>query len=86
MRRQLRVSKKDVIKKNVTLENYKDCLLNGKQLMHTMNTIRRDHHQLGSYQLNKISLSCFDDRRYILDDGISSYACGHFEIGASLGK
>ena len=72
--------KKDVIKKNITHENYKDCLLNGKQLMHTMNTIRCDHHQLGSYHLNEISWSCFDDKRYILDDGISSYAYGHCQI------
>ena len=53
--------KKDVIKKNITHENYRDTLMNGKQMMHKINTIRSDHHQLGSYQLNKISLSCFDD-------------------------
>ena len=72
--------KKDVIKKNITHENYRDTLMNGKQKMHKINTIRSDHHQFGSYQLNKISLSCFDDKRYILEDGISSYAYGHKNI------
>ena len=33
-----------------------------------MKTIRSNNHQLGSYGLNKVSLSCFDDKRYILDD------------------
>ena len=72
--------KTDVIKKNVTHENYRDTLLGGKQLMHQMGTIRSDHHQFGSYQLNKISLPCFDDKRYILEDGISSNAYGHKNI------
>ena len=63
-----------VIKKNITHENYKDCLLNGKQMLHSMRTTRSDHHQIGSYEFNKISLSCFDDKRYIHEDGIRSYA------------
>ena len=72
--------RKYVIKKNVTHENYKECLLNGKQMLHSMRTIRRNHHQIGSYQLNKISLSCFDDKRYIHEDGIHSFAYGHYQI------
>ena len=71
--------RKYVIKKNITHENYKDCLLNGKQMLHRMRTIRSDHHQIGSYQLNKISLSCFDDKRYIHENGIHSYAYGHYD-------
>ena len=78
--------RKYVIKKNITHHNYKDCLLNGKQMLHSMRTIRSDHHQIGSYQLNKISLSCFDDKRYIHEDGIHSYAHGHYQIGASPRK
>ena len=66
--------RKYVIKKNITHENYKDCLLN------RMRTIRSECHQIASYQLNKISLSCFDDKRYILGDGITSYAYGHENI------
>ena len=72
--------RKDVIKKNITHENYEDCLLNGKQTLHSMRTIRSDHHQLGSYELNKISLSFFDDKRYIHEDGIYGYAYGHYQI------
>ena len=45
-----------------------------------MKTIRSDKHEIGSYNLNKVSLSCFDDKRYILDDGISSLAYGHYRI------
>ena len=45
-----------------------------------MNTIRSDHHRLRSYQLNKISLSWLDDKRYKLEDGITSYAYGHKNV------
>ena len=72
--------RKYVIKKNITHDNYKDCLLNGKQMLHSMRTIRSDRHQIGRYELNKISLSCFDDKRYILADGKTSYAHGHYKI------
>ena len=47
---------------------------------HKMKTIRSDCHQISSYEINKISLSPFDDKRYILSDGISSYAYGHLNI------
>ena len=47
-------------------------------MRHKMNTIRSDHHQISSYQINKVSLSCHDDKRYILDDGITSLAYGHY--------
>ena len=69
--------KKNVIKKNLTHENYKAVLFNNEQMHHTMKTIRSSNHELGSYELNKISLSCFDDKRYIHNDGISSSAYGH---------
>ncbi|XP_078364273.1 uncharacterized protein LOC144648639 [Oculina patagonica] len=62
--------KKNVIKQTITHQNYKDTLINNKQMHHKMKTIRSQNHQLGSYEINKVSLSCFDDKRYILDDDI----------------
>ena len=71
--------KKSVIK-NIKHENYKDTLFNNKQMHHKMKTIRSKNHELGSYEINKVSLSCFDDKRYILDNGHESYAYGHYLI------
>ena len=73
-------TKKCVIKQDISHENYKETLLNKKQMNHKMKTIRSQNHQLGSYEINKVSLSCFDDKRYIHDNGISSYAYGHYKI------
>ena len=72
--------KKQVIKKTLTHDNYKEVLFNNKQMQHTMKTIRSKNHQLGSFELNKISLSCFDDKRFIHENGITSYAYGHYKI------
>ena len=72
--------KKNIIKNDIKHENYKDVLLNNKQILHKMKTIRSKNHQLGSYEIKKVSLSCFDDKRYILDNGQESYAYGHYLI------
>ena len=37
-------------------------------------------HQIGIYKVNKLSLSCYDYKRLILEDGITSYAHGHKAI------
>ena len=72
--------KKNVIKNNIMHDDYKETLFNNKQMYHKMKTIRSENHQLGSYELNKVSLSCFDDKRYIHEDGIKSYAYGHKKL------
>ena len=72
--------KKNIIKKNITHGNYKQTLFENKQIYHKMKTIRSQNHELGSYEINKVSLSCFDDKRYIHDNGKTSYAYGHYKI------
>ena len=72
--------KKQVIIKDIKHEDYKNVLFNNEQIHHKMKTIRSEKHLLGSYELNKISLSCFDDKRFIHENGITSYAYGHYQI------
>ena len=48
-------------------KEYVDVLLGKKVIRH-------------NYLLNKVSLSCLDDKRFILDDGINSLAYGHKDI------
>ena len=45
-----------------------------------MKRIQRKLHRIGSYDRYKISLSCFDDKKYILDDAINSLAYFHRDI------
>jgi hypothetical protein len=45
-----------------------------------MNTIRSTKHTIGTYETRKVTLSCFDDKRYLLEDGVTSYAYGSRRI------
>ena len=49
-------------------------------MQHKMKTIRSQRHQVGSYETNKVSLSCFNEKCYIHDNGKSSYAYGYYKI------
>ena len=68
---------KNVTKRDLEHEDYLSVLQNSNIKKHKIKTIRSDHHVVSSYEINKTSLSCYDDKRYILDDGITSYAYGH---------
>ena len=45
-----------------------------------MKRIQSKLHRIGTYDVCKISLSCFDDKRYILDDGVNTLAYFHKDI------
>ena len=42
-----------------------------------MRRIQTKKHKLGTYKIDKTSLSCFDDKRYVLDDGIYTLSYFH---------
>ena len=48
---------------------FSDTLFNEKVVRHKMKRIQNKKHKLGTYEINKRSLSCFDDK-LVLDDGI----------------
>ena len=45
-----------------------------------MKRIQSNLHEIDTYDINKISLSRFDDKRYVLDDGINTLAYFHKDI------
>ena len=45
----------------ISHNEYEDALLIKKCLRHWMNMIQSKDHRVGTYGINKISLSCFDD-------------------------
>ena len=59
---------------------FKDTLFNNKIMRHKMKRIQSKKHKLGTSEINKISLSCFDDKRFVLNDGIHTLAYFHREL------
>ena len=48
-----------------------------------MKRIQSKNHKLGTYETDKVSLSCFDDKRYVLDDEIRTLSYFHKNSVAS---
>ena len=57
-----------------------------KNIRHKMKRIQVKKHKIGTYEINKISLSCFDDKRQVLDDGIYTLAYFHKDSVKSCKK
>ena len=53
---------------------FKDTLFNKKIIRHKMRRIQGKKHKMGTYEINKISLSVFDDKRFVLNNGIHTLA------------
>ena len=56
---------------------FKDALFNKKIIRHKMRRIQSKMHKLGTHEIDKMFLSCFEDQRYVLDDEIHTLAYFH---------
>jgi hypothetical protein len=74
--------KKYALNKYVKFDDYKDCIFNEarRRQMITMNTIRSSRHELRTIRMNKVGLSSFDNKRYVLDNNINTLAFNHYLI------
>ncbi|KAF4529670.1 hypothetical protein B566_EDAN017511 [Ephemera danica] len=72
--------KRTALAKKISFVHYKRCLKKHKTLMTQFRLIRSEKHRLYSMEQHKIALSAFDDKRYILPDGVHTLAHGHKDI------
>ena len=66
--------------KKISHEDYREVLEKQSTTMTSSRSIRSFNHNLYSISINKRGLSSFDDKKYILDDGISTLSYGHYKI------
>ena len=71
---------KTVIKKHLRHDLYRSCLGESRYMISRMTQIRSEYHQVYTIDVNKVSLSPYDDKRYVLEDGVHTLAYGHYEI------
>ena len=68
---------RNVVEK-ITNNEYEDVPLNQKCLWHSMNRIQVEKNQrIGTYEINKITLSCFDDKTYIQSNEYDGLVLGY---------
>ena len=69
-----------MIEREITHEHYKEALFGRKQYMHKMKILRSEGHEMYGMCMNKTSISPFDTKRWIADDGVHMLAYGHRAI------
>ena len=57
--------------------DYLSCLMETKQMTHAFHAIRSTHHQICTIRQTKLSLSPYDDKRFLLSCGNHSPPYGH---------
>ena len=72
--------KKNAVKKVISHKDYVDFLFEERKCMHTMQTIRSFKHQLYTIKQNKVSLSPYNYKRYLMDDRANSLPYRHFSL------
>lgn len=77
--------KKRVVKKEITLEDYKKCLFSKENQCRSMNNFKSRKHTIYTESLTKVALSANDDKRVVMEDGINTMAIGHWRAAGRRG-
>ena len=67
------------VNKELMHSEFVDVLFDKKVVRNYMKRILAKRNKIGTYDICKISLSCFD-KRYVLENGVNSLTYGHVKI------
>ena len=66
-----------MVKKEIKHLHYKETLFGSGQMWHGMNMLRSEVHEIYGITVNKVSLSAYDSKRWIANNGFSTRAFGY---------
>ena len=72
--------KRSSVKKKVRHDQFLSVLETLKPTPSAFRSFQSTNHVLRTVEINKTCLNAFDDKRYILEDGVKTLAYGHFRI------
>jgi len=73
--------KKNYVKKNVKHESFLNVLRNTTETTKAkFRLFKSTNHVINTVEINKVCLSAFDDKRYVLDNGVNTLAYGHYSL------
>ncbi len=72
--------KRSHAQKYIKHEQYRHCLMSETQTVETFHTIQSKNHVLKTEKITKAALSCYDDKRYLLQGTFDTLAFGHRRI------
>lgn len=70
--------KRSVVQKTIHFDDYKNCLNNQRDVYATQVQLRSYNHNIYTIESRKKAMSAYDDKRYILPNGIDTRAHGHW--------
>ena len=70
-------TKKCVINKMLSFSDYKNCLFDNEKVLRSQQRLKSENHIVYTENINKIALSCNDDKRFVASNGIESYPYGY---------
>ena len=79
--KKLKGIQKSVVKKNINFDNFYECLFEKREHYADTTSIRSFKHKIKTLSARKKALIPFDDKRYLLKDGITSLPFGHKACG-----
>ena len=72
--------KSSVVKNEIKFNDYYTTLMERKIKNIKQNTIRSYHHMIYTETVDKVALSCRDDKCYIKNNDIDTFTLGHYKI------
>jgi len=75
--------KKSYVKKKGRHDQFLNVLKTLKPTPSTFRSFQSVNHVLRTVEINKTCLNAFNDKRYILNDGVGTVAYGHYRITAT---
>lgn len=73
---------KQCVTSKLSIDDFRKCLLDKKLYYDSMYVFRSKVHHIYTQHIRKLTLSYLDDKRYIRDNGINTYAWGHYAINS----
>ena len=70
-------TKKCIVNKMLRFEDYKKCLFDNGKVLKSQQRFKSENHELYTENINKIALSCDDDKTIVSSDRITSYPYGY---------
>ena len=62
-RKKAKGTKKCIVKREIAVKTYMDCLFNNEVIIKSQQRFRSDHHRVYTEEVNKIALSSNDNKR-----------------------
>ena len=63
---------------------FRNCLFSKKEVIKTMTQLHPQCHQIVAKEIDKVEISSFDDKPFVLENGVSSLAYGHYKISTTV--